>query len=159
VTPVSPGQGKGRKEARDAVIDDAAPVPTGLVTQGTGDPAFAEARLASDQQILMPIDPATVDQMRHDGAVKATRGAQIGILDAGGLPESRELQAGAQALGVALGGLVIDQEAETLLEAERLEGGAGAALLVQRACHSGQAERGKALGSGVGQPQSSPSQW
>ncbi|KQB14356.1 hypothetical protein AP073_15250 [Rhodobacter capsulatus] len=49
--------------------------------------------------------------------------------------------------------------AMAILEAGRLEGGAGAALFVQRACHSGQAERGEALGSGVGQHPSSPLQW
>ena len=159
VASVTPGQGEGLEETWDAVIDDAAPVPTGFVTQGAGNPAFAEAGLTGDQQVLMAIDPAAVDQMRHDGAVEATWGAQIKILDAGGLPEGGELQAGGQALGVALGGLAIDQEAEALFEAKRLEGWAGAALLVQRAGHSGQAERGEALGSGVGQHQSSPCQW
>ena len=55
VTSVTPGQGEGLEEARDAVIDDAAPVPAGFVAQGTGDPAFAEAGLAGDQQVLMPV--------------------------------------------------------------------------------------------------------
>jgi len=71
--------------------------------------------------------------MRHDGAVEATRRAQVEILDAGGLPEGRELQAGGQAFGGALGGLAIDQEAETILEAKRLEGWAATALLVRAA--------------------------
>ena len=105
VTPVSSGQGEGLEEARDAVVDDAASVTAGFVTEGTGDPTFAEAGLAGDQQVLMPKGPPPVDQMRHDGAVEATRCAQVEILDAGGLPEGRELQAGGQAFGVALGGI------------------------------------------------------
>jgi hypothetical protein len=68
------------------------------VTQGTSDPSPAEAGLTGDQQALKPVDPAPVDQMRHDDAIEAPQFAQGEILDAGGLPEGNELQAGGQAL-------------------------------------------------------------
>ena len=40
VTSVTSGQSEGLEEARDAVIDNAAPVTAGFVTRGAGDPAF-----------------------------------------------------------------------------------------------------------------------
>lgn len=46
VTSVTSGQSEGLEEARDAVIDNAAPVTAGFVTKGAGDPAFAEACFA-----------------------------------------------------------------------------------------------------------------
>ena len=49
MTSVPPGQTEGLEETRDAVIDDAAPVPTGFVTQCAGDPAFPKAGQANDR--------------------------------------------------------------------------------------------------------------
>ncbi len=112
VTSVPSGEGEGFEEARDAVIDDASPVTACLVAESAGDPAFAEAGLAGDQQVLAPIDPAAFDEMRHDSAIEAARRAAIEILDAGGLAQCGKLQACGQALGVSLCSLAIDKQAK-----------------------------------------------
>jgi len=159
VTAITPGKGQRFEEAWHSVIGHAATIAAGLVTERASDPTFPEPGLTGNQQILMAVDPGSVDQMRHDDAIDAAGRAQIEILDTGGLAEGRKLQAGGQALGVAFGGLAIHEQAEPILEAEGLEGRACAALFIQRLGHSGQAERDEALGGGVGQHGFSPCQW
>lgn len=112
-----------------------------------------------DQQVLMTPDPAAVDEMRHDGAVDAARRAQVEVLDAGGLAQGGELETGDQALGIALSGLAINQQAEPVLESEGVKRGRGLALLVQRRGHAGEAKRDQPLGSGVYQQGSVSFQW
>ena len=59
----------------------------------------------------MPRDPAAIRKMRHDPTVKATRRAQVHILEAGILAQGGELQPRGQLLAVTLGGLAIDENA------------------------------------------------
>ena len=61
--------------------------------------------------------------MRHDTAVKATRRAQVQILDAGVLAQGGELEPCGQLLAVTFSGLAVDQQTETLFEGEIVEGG------------------------------------
>ena len=84
--------------------------------------------------------------MRHDTAVKATRRAQIQILDAGVLAQGGELEPRGQFLAVTLCGLAVDKDAETLFEGEIVEGGRPA-LLFKRL---GNASRGQGLRGGLG---------
>jgi len=123
VAAVAAGDGELLEEARDAVVEDVAAVATGLVADGAGDPAFTEAGGAGDQQVLRAIDPCAVGEMGDDGAVETARRAQIEVLDAGGLAERCELQAGDEAAGVAFGGFAVDEEAEALLEGQAIGGG------------------------------------
>ena len=75
VTSVTSGQGEGLKEARDAVIDNAAPVTARFVTERAGDPAFAQTCRAGDQKVLMAIDPCAIHEMGQHCSVDAARGA------------------------------------------------------------------------------------
>ena len=87
------------------------------------DPAFAKASGTSYQQVLMPDDPTTIRNTGHDTAVKTTGRAQVQILDTGVLTQGGELQPRGQFLGVAFSRLALDQQAETLLERQVIEGG------------------------------------
>lgn len=155
----APGDGQRLEETRRPVIEDAPAVPACLVSEGAGDPTLAQAGLPADQQVLVAPDPAAIDEMGHDGAVEAARRAQVEVLDAGGLAQGGELQAGCQALGIPVGRLVIDQEAEPVLEPEGVERVRGLALRIQRRGHAGEAERDQPLGSGVCQQGSVSFQW
>ena len=86
------------------------------MTEGARDPTFTRARGATDQQVLMAVDPAAGDETREDSPVEATRRAQIDVLDAGVLAQGGELETGDEALGVALRGLAIDEQSQALLE-------------------------------------------
>ena len=130
-------------------------VAAGLAAKRAGDPALAEARCAGDQEILVTIDPFACGEPGEDGAVEASRRAQVDVLDAGVLAQGSELQAGGETLGVALGGLAIDEQSKALLEREGVEIG-GASLLLEGLGHSGQAESAQALEGGVCQHRDRP---
>ena len=91
VTTIATGQRECFEHARGTLIEDGPPIPARPVPECAGDPAFAQAGGAGDQQVLVPGDPTAIRKMRHDTAVKATRRAQVHILDAGVLTQGREL--------------------------------------------------------------------
>lgn len=161
---VAPGKGECLEEARGAMIDDGAAVAAGLVPEGSGDPTFPEAVCPvisrfSCRSIQPPSIRCAMTRRSMPRGVRRSRSSTLAAWRPGGLAQGRELQAGGQAPGISLGGLTIHEQAEPILEAERLESRASAALLVKRRGHSGQAEHGVALGSRVGQHLSSPCQW
>ena len=86
--------------------------------EGAGDPAFADAGRAADQQIVVSVDPIAGGELLEQGAVETADGAQIDVLDHCGLAQAGELEAGHEALIVALGGLAVDHQPEALLKAE-----------------------------------------
>ena len=80
------------EHARGALIEDRSSIPACLVAKGAGDPALAQTGGPGNQQVCMPRDPAAIRKMRHDTTVKATRRAQVQILDAGFLAQGGELE-------------------------------------------------------------------
>lgn len=80
---VASGDSQHLEQARDAVIDDAPIIPASLVPEGASNPAFSQACWPCDQQVFMAVDPATIDQMRHDSCIDAARAAHIDIFNAG----------------------------------------------------------------------------
>jgi hypothetical protein len=64
------------------VINNALIITAGLVCEGAGNPAFSQACWPCDPQIFMAVDPATIDQMRHDCRIDAARAAPIEIFNA-----------------------------------------------------------------------------
>lgn len=116
VAPVAASESQRFEEAWHPVIGHAAAIAASLVTERAGNPIFPEAGLAGNQKVLVAVDPGSVDQMRHDAVIDAAGCAQIEILDTGGLAQGRELQAGSQRLGIALGALTIHEQAEPILE-------------------------------------------
>ena len=89
----------------------------------------------------MAVDPATIDQMRHDTCIDAARAAHIDIFNAGCVTQGGKAQPGCQSLGVTLCCFAIDKQAQSFFEAEAFEHGASAALLVQGLCHTVQPDR------------------
>ena len=73
MTAVTPGDGERLEQPWHTVVDHGASVTAGLVSERTGDPALSKAGGPSDQQVLVPVDPAAIDQLGHDGAVEAAR--------------------------------------------------------------------------------------
>ena len=88
----------------------------------------------------MAIDPCAIHEMGQHCPVDAARGAQVEILDAGGLSEGCELEPGGEPLAIAFGSFTVDQQTEPILKAKGFEGGICAALLIKRFCHAGQPE-------------------
>src|ERR1700761_4129206 len=126
------------------MVENGAVVAACLVAERAGDPAFADASWTGDEQILLAADPLSVDELGEKGAIDAARGAQIDILDDGGLAQRGELQPGDEALVLPFSDLTIDHEAEALLEGERGDVGVGM-LGIESLSHAGEPEGGQAF--------------
>lgn len=74
---VASGDGQGLEEPGNAVIHDPVVVAAGLVAECAGNPAFAQPCWPCDPQILVPVDPAAVNEVRHDRFVDAARAAHV----------------------------------------------------------------------------------
>ena len=97
--------------------------------------------------------------------VDTARGAQVEILDAGGLSEGCELEPGGHPFAIAFGVrreidppdrflarlTTVDQQTEAILEAQRFKGGICATLFIKRLGHASQPKGDEPLGGGVGQ--------
>ena len=159
VAAVAAGERQGLEQPRQPVVEDGAIVAAGLVAERAGDPALADAGRADDQQVLLAVDPVAGDELGEQGSVEAARGAQIDVLDDGGLPQRGELQARGEALVLALDRLAVDHQGETLLEGECGDVGL-AALVVEGLGHAGQAEGDQAfVGGWVSMGSPSCCQW
>jgi hypothetical protein len=156
---VASGDGQNLEQARAAVIDDAPIIPASLVPEGASNPAFSQACWASDQEVFMAVDPATIDQIRHDSRIDAARAAHIDIFDAGCVTQGRKAQPGCQSLGITFCGFAINKQAQPFFKAQAFKHGARAALLMQGLRHTAQPDRLQAVASGMCQQGSSPFQW
>ena len=121
IAAVAPSQGERLEQARDAMILDRTIVAAGLVAEGTGNPALAQAGCPCDEQVLITADPVAADESGEDGAVDTTWRAQIDVFHACVLTQRGELEAGRETFGVALGGLAIDKKSDALLERQGIE--------------------------------------
>ncbi len=65
----------------DTLVEDGAIVPAGLVAERTGEPGFADAGRAADDQIVVRVDPIPGDQLLEERPVEAARSTVIDILD------------------------------------------------------------------------------
>jgi hypothetical protein len=116
VATIATRERQGLEEPGNALIEHAPPVPAGLVAERAGDPAFADPCRPCDQKSFGARDPIASDELLEERAIDATRGAQIDGLDDGVLAQRGELEAGGDALGVAVCGFAIDDEAEPFFE-------------------------------------------
>ena len=67
------------------MVKDGTIVATGLVTQRAGDPTLAGSGRSGDKEVVLAVDPVSIDQLGKKRAINAARGTQIDIFDDGGL--------------------------------------------------------------------------
>jgi hypothetical protein len=118
------------------------------VAERTGQPTFAGAGRAADQQALVPRDPIAGDELLEQCLVETARHLHVDILDHGRLAQARVLQSTDKSLVFPLDGLAVDHEGEPLLEAKRGHVWL-LALLLQRLGHAGEPERDQAVMCGM----------
>jgi hypothetical protein len=106
------------------------------------------------------VQPLAGGELFHQALVQAAVMAIIDILQAGGGTQRGGAQTGLQTAVVALGALGVEQEAEVLLEAQRIHVG-HVALSLQCARHAGQMQSVQFFDRGMGQHDNSPivGQW
>jgi len=112
--------------------------------------ALAGAGFPGDEQVLPSGDPVAGGELGEQRLVEAAGCLGVEILDGGVLPEIGKFEPGDEALGLALDGLAIDQQAEPLLEGERHDS-ALLALLLEGFSHAGEAKGDQPVMGGMGQ--------
>src|SRR5262245_149084 len=98
-------------------------ITASLVAKRAGKPTLSRAGLACDEQVLSPRDPFAGSELSKQGLVEAAGGLCVKVLNDGGLPQIRILEARQQPLVLALDRLAIDEQTEPLLEREPLDVG------------------------------------
>ena len=123
-----------KAEAPHAVIGAA-----GGMTDGTGEEAFADAGGSGDDDIEAFADPAQVGDLSERSSIDAAGGLQIQILKGSDLCELGLAQPLAQSARLTFDELVLDQQAEPLLEVQ-VVGGERGELLLERSSHTAQSQ-------------------
>jgi hypothetical protein len=113
IAAVAASKSERLEQARDAMILDRTIVAAGLVAEGTGNPALAQAGCSCDEQVLIAADPVADDESGEDGAVDTTWRAQIDVFHACALAQRGELEARRETFGVALGSFAIDKQSDS----------------------------------------------
>jgi len=136
---VATGQRQCFEQAGQPMIGDRAVVPAGLVPEGASNPGFADPGRADDQQVLLAVDPIPGGELLEQRAIEAAGRPKVDVLDDRLLAQGSKPQACDQAFVAPLHCLPIEQQGETLLEAQG--GNVGlSSLVVERLGHAGQAE-------------------
>src|SRR5262245_41542594 len=145
-------------EARQAGVVDGIAVATGLVGERARQPRLADASLADDEEITALGDPSAGGELLEQSLVELTLRSIVDVLDTGlGVAQARCAQTDLQALGVAIGHLAVDEQAEPLGVCEIL----GSVLLLQLdegIGHAVELECSELVKGGMCQHRSSP-QW
>ena len=108
IAAVAAGQREIGEQLGDALIEDRAVVAAGLVAEGTGKPAFADAGRPAQDQIVVRVDPLAGGELVEQRAIEAARGSVIDVLDDGMVAQSGIAQPSGEALVAAMGDLAID---------------------------------------------------
>ena len=97
MTSIASGERQVLAELRPAMIENGSIVAAGLLADGAGQPALADAGWADQGQIVVGVDPFPLRKFLEQGAVEATGGAIVDVFDARLLAQFGGAQAGGQA--------------------------------------------------------------
>ena len=117
-TPVGAGDADVLQQAWDAQVEDAVTVSESGLSQRAGQEGLADAGRAGDQDVAVGLDPVRLGQAQHGAAVEATGRPEVEILDAGLSTQLRRLEVALEAPVVAVLRLTVDEQAESVLEAQ-----------------------------------------
>jgi hypothetical protein len=108
IAAVTAGECELDEQLGDPLIEKRAVVTTGLVTQGTGKPTFADAPgWPAQDQIIVCIDPFAISKVVEESEVEAARGSVIDVLHGSLLVQSGIAQSRGRLLVATMGKLAI----------------------------------------------------
>jgi hypothetical protein len=79
------------------MIEDGAIVAAGLLADGAGQPALADAGWADQSEVVVSVDPVALRELLEQGAVQTADGAIVDVFDARMLAQFCGAQPRAQA--------------------------------------------------------------
>jgi hypothetical protein len=98
----------------DALVEDRAIIPASLVAESGSQPTLSDPGWAADGQVVVRIDPLTLDELLEQGAIKTARAAVIDVFDRSLLAQPGVAQARAKPFVVSPGLFAIKEKAEPL---------------------------------------------
>ena len=148
---VAAGQRERLEQPRHAMVEDGAIVAACLVAERAGDPAFADAGRAGDQQVVLALDPVAGDEAWRTRLGRGRAASRRSMSSMTAIWRSpANFSRVTRRLFSPFDDLAVDHQGEPLLEGER--GGVGlAALIVEGLGHAGQAEGDRAFVGGLGE--------
>ena len=102
------------------MIDDRAIVAAGLLANGAGEPALADAGRADEGQIVVSVDPLALGEFLEQGAVEPARRAVVDVFDARLLTEPGGAQPRRQPFVAPQRGFPIKQQGEPVVAVDPL---------------------------------------
>ena len=139
VAPVRLGEGQVFEQGRGADVYGAVAFAAGLVGQGAGDVALADAGGPGNEAIVVFSNPAATGQREHGVFVEVSGVAVVDVLDGGREAQPGFAQPDFQLMVVAFGHFPVYEEPEPLLKRKPLVGIA-VSLLFQGLRHAEQAQ-------------------
>ena len=97
------------KQPGGAFVEHREAFAAGLMAKGASQPRLADSGWPDDHQMVMIANPLATGERLEESAVEAARGAEVDILDHGGLAQSGFAQTAREALVLAAGRLAVDQ--------------------------------------------------
>ena len=117
---IAMGEFEFGEEARQTAIENGPAVATGLLSQSAGEPCLADTAGAGDDQVLPFCDPVALRELAEQVPIELSRRAIVDVFDRGtDMAQFRSPHPGLIALGAAVRGLAIDQQAEPFGMSER----------------------------------------
>jgi hypothetical protein len=104
----------------NALIEHRAIVATGFVTEGRGEPAFADAGWPAQDQVLVRIDPAALGELLEQRAIETARRTVIDVFDSGLMAQPGVAQAGVHSPVTSVTGLPVEQQSEPFLDIDMI---------------------------------------
>ena len=135
-------------QARQAVGAHRVIRPAGGVCDSAGEITLADAGGPGDQHVEVLPDPRQIGDLRQRGAVEATDTLGIEVFQAGGLRQLGPAQALMQPLAGAIGDLVLQQQAQAIVEGQG-QGVGCRELMFERSGHAAQAQGLQLLNHGL----------
>jgi hypothetical protein len=145
------------EQPRHPLVQHGVVVAAGLLAKSAGQPTFADAGWAFQDQVLLGLDPAALGELLEQSAVEAAGSTPVDVLDAGLVAQLGEPQPGLEPAVLSLGDLAVEQQAQPLGRGELAAPRVGLQFF-ERLRHTGEAELAQLVEGGVDQHGLSP-QW
>src|SRR5260370_14922374 len=150
IATVAAGECEVGEQLGHALIENGSVVATGFVAECAGEPGFADAGGAFDDEVLWGVDPVAGDEPLEQRSIEAARSTVDDVLNCGALAQPGMAQPGGELPVGSLGGLAIEQQGQPLGVAEAC-GAGGVLQFPEGAGHAGQGEAGEWLDGGMGE--------
>ncbi len=141
VAAVGSPEGEVVEQSRGADVERRVSLTDGGMGHGAAEEGLPASGGAGDDQVLLAGDPSGAGEAEHGAPVESPRCPEVDFLDGGAVAQLGGLEAGLDASCLAPVGLAVDEETQTVLEAEVGIGAGVVELVTQGGGHGAKPDR------------------